>query len=73
MSILDTSNLFSSFSILGLLYIHEQKAIHRDIKAGNLLISSSGVVKIGDFGISTRLTDSITKRKTVIGTPYWYV
>jgi serine/threonine protein kinase len=58
-------------SILGLAYIHEQRSIHRDIKAGNLLLSSSGIVKVSDFGISTRLTDSITKRKTVIGTPYW--
>lgn len=58
-------------SLLGIAYIHERRSIHRDIKAGNLLISSSGKVKVSDFGISTRLTDSITKRKTVIGTPYW--
>lgn len=51
-------------SLNGLAYIHEQRSIHRDIKAGNLLISSSGIVKVSDFGVSTRLTDTITKRDT---------
>ena len=58
-------------SALGLLHIHEQHAIHRDIKAGNLLLSSSGKVMLSDFGVSTKLTDTLVRRNTVIGTPYW--
>ena len=31
-----------------------------------------GDVKLGDFGISAQITASIAKRKSFIGTPYWY-
>jgi serine/threonine-protein kinase 24/25/MST4 len=52
-------------------YVHSQNKVHRDIKAENILLGSNGEVKLTDFGISTKLTLSITKRNTFIGTPYW--
>ena len=55
----------------GLQFLHAQKKIHRDIKAGNILLTDEGVTKLGDFGVSAQLTDSISKKISKIGTPYW--
>lgn len=36
----------------GIQYIHEQKFLHRDIKAANILVDFDGVLKIADFGLA---------------------
>ncbi|EEY70638.1 protein kinase, putative [Phytophthora infestans T30-4] len=56
---------------LGLAHLHSQGLIHRDIKAGNLLLNGDGVAKLADFGVSAQLTATVGKRRTVIGTPFW--
>lgn len=53
-----------------LLFLHQHKRMHRDLKCGNLLLTHSGECKLADFGIAANF-DVESKRSTVIGTPYW--
>jgi len=58
-------------SLNGLSYLHSAKKIHRDIKAGNILLTAQGDCKLADFGVSAELVHTLSKRQTLIGTPYW--
>ncbi|XP_022671758.1 serine/threonine-protein kinase 10-like isoform X4 [Varroa destructor] len=52
-------------------YLHSHRVIHRDVKAGNVLLTLEGEVKMADFGVSAKNKFTLQKRDSFIGTPYW--
>jgi len=81
-SLSDIVTRFGSFSetlcavyisqvLKGLKYLHKQGVIHRDIKGANILTTKDGQVKLADFGIAVRKSDSGADDIDVCGTPYW--
>ena len=55
----------------GLSFLHSQGIIHRDIKGSNILVNTSGCVKLADFGASKRLSHVSTGASSLHGTAHW--
>ncbi|PWA83640.1 protein kinase superfamily protein [Artemisia annua] len=61
-------------TLKALVYLHEHGHIHRDVKAGNILLDTNGEIKLGDFGVSACMFDRGDRqrsRNTFVGTPCW--
>lgn len=55
--------------IKALKYLHSHRVIHRDLKLGNLFITDKMELKVGDFGLATKLEFEGERKRTVCGTP----
>ena len=67
----EAARLFSQ-TALAIKYLHDRHILHRDLKPQNVFLTSQGVVKLGDFGISTVLQSSVMMAKTICGTPFYF-
>lgn len=55
--------------VSALKYMHAHKVIHWDLKLGNLFINDKMQIKIGDFGLATKLEFDGDRKRTICGTP----
>lgn len=53
----------------GCKFLHENRIVHRDLKLGNLFINDFMEVKVGDFGLATRIGSHGERKMTLCGTP----
>jgi serine/threonine protein kinase len=53
----------------GLIYLHSNGILHRDLKLSNLLLNHKFDLKIADFGLAVKLVDPHSEQKTMCGTP----
>lgn len=69
--------LYTRQILEGVVYLHDNRVIHRDLKGNNIMLMPSGIIKLIDFGCArrlSRLTLSGSRSdflKSVHGTPYW--
>lgn len=52
--------------LAGLIYLHENKVIHKDIKGANILVDGDGTVKLADFGCSSQFEKTLSNFDTFL-------
>ena len=55
--------------LLALKYLQSNRVIHRDLKLGNLFLNDKMEIKLGDFGLATKLDFEGERKRTICGTP----
>ncbi|KAJ7103609.1 MAP kinase [Mycena belliarum] len=67
----EVTKSFTSQILAGLEYLHSKGILHRDLKSDNILVETSGICKISDFGISKRTDDHNDAHTAMQGTVFW--
>lgn len=55
--------------LLAVAYMHQERIIHRDIKAANVFITAEDNINVGDFGLATRRNGENGDDYSLVGTP----
>ena len=55
----------------GLKHMHGGRIMHRDLKPSNVFLSSGGVLKLGDLGLSRYFSSKTLQVNSVVGTPFY--
>jgi len=55
--------------LIGVKYLHDNKIIHRDLKLGNIFLNDNMEIKLGDFGLATKVDYDGERKRTLCGTP----
>jgi hypothetical protein len=58
--------------LLALSSLHRRRIIHRDVKPSNVLLMADASIRLSDLGVGVLISDMISARRSVVGTP-WYV
>lgn len=73
-SLLTEAQVISLFvqTTMAVKYMHSRRLLHRDIKSQNVFLTRDHVVKLGDFGITTVLQNTVAMASTMCGTPCYF-